>query len=46
MLGMIKGIANNQKVVHEYFLTVPKIGNIIEEFCENFEARGEVPERF
>ena len=46
VLGGIKGIANNQKVLDKYFLTASKIGNIIEEFCEDFEAHGEVPERF
>lgn len=45
VLGVIKGIANNQKILDEYFLTASKIGNIIEEFCEAFEAHAEVPKR-
>ena len=29
----------------EYFLTSSKIGNIIEELCEAFDAHGEAPKR-
>ena len=36
LLGNIKGIANNQKALDEYFFTVSEMGNITEDFCEVF----------
>ena len=39
VLGGIKGIANNQKALDEYFLTVSQMGNIIEDFCKVFTQR-------
>ena len=45
VLGGIKGIANNQKALDEYFLTVSEMGNIIEDFCEVFNIHSETPKR-
>ena len=44
MLGGIKDIADNQKVLDEYFLTASEMGNIIREFCEA-DAHGEASKR-
>ena len=36
VIGGIKGIANNQKALNDYFLTAAKMGNIIVNFCKTF----------
>ena len=43
VLGGIKGIANNQSALDEYFLTIPEMGNIIENFCGMFNIQGQAP---
>ena len=43
MLGGKKDIANNQNVLDDYVLTGSEMGNIIEEFCEAFDAHGVEP---
>ena len=45
VLGGIKRIANNQKALNEYFLTISEMGNIIEDFCEVFNIHSEAPKR-
>ena len=45
VLGGIKGIANNQKALDQYFLTVSEMGNIIETFCETFKVEEKAPKR-
>ena len=45
VLGGIKGIANNRKVLDEYFLTVLEMGNIIQDFCEVFNIQNETPKQ-
>ena len=45
VLGGIKGIANNQKALDEYFLTVSEMENIIADFCEVFNIHNEAPKR-
>ena len=39
ILGGIKGIANNQQALDEYFLTAGEMGNIIEDFADVFQIR-------
>ena len=34
--GGIRGIANNQQALNEYFLTTAEMGNIVESFCQTF----------
>ena len=36
VLGGIKGIVNNEKALDQYFLIVPEMGNIVEEFSTLF----------
>ena len=36
MTGGIRGIANNQQALNEYFLTTAEMGNIVESFCQTF----------
>ena len=38
VLGGIKGIANSEDVLNEYFVTVGEIGNMVEKFCETFHV--------
>ena len=37
VLGGVKGIANSDRGLEEYFLTAAELGNIIKDFCETFE---------
>ena len=39
VLGGVKGIANSHQALEEYFLTAPKLGNMIKDFCETFEIK-------
>ena len=39
VLGGIKGIANNQQALDEFFLTASEISNIIEHFCDEFDIK-------
>ena len=36
VLGGIKGIANSQKLLDEYFLTAAEMSSIVEQFCPSF----------
>ena len=36
VLRGIKGIANNQLALEQYFLIIPEINSIVDEFCETF----------
>ena len=36
VLGGIKGLANYNQALNEYFLTASELGNIMESFCETF----------
>ena len=36
VLGGIKGIANSQKLLDEYFLSAAEMSNIVEQFCTSF----------
>lgn len=36
VLGGIKGLANSNQALNEYFLTAAELGNIVESFCETF----------
>ena len=42
-MGGKKDIANNQNILNDYVLTGSEMGNIVEEFCEVFDAQGEEP---
>ena len=42
IIGGIKGIANNQRALDEFFLTAGNIGAIVEEFENIFQIRGNI----
>ena len=42
IIGGIKGIANNQQALNEFFLTAGNIGAIVEEFENIFQIRGNI----
>ena len=42
-MGGKKDIVNNQNVLDDYVLTGSEMANIVEEFCEVFDAHGEEP---
>ena len=42
-MGGKKDIVNNQNVLDDYVLTGSEMDNIVEEFCEVFDAHGEEP---
>ena len=41
VLGGIKGIANNRLALEQYFLIIPEMNSIVDEFCETFNITNE-----
>ena len=41
VLGGIKGIANNRLALEQYFLIIPEMNSIVDEFCETFTITNE-----